>query len=132
MSPTEQNFIGVIIEESLTKTDILNEMNIISTEVEQVTEKHQTPHLKQWTLHTIEISADKADQIAEKLSQVLIGDDQTGHWYADYKNDDWVYIIFPHKIFKLNRHNSAEFQAAKEYGLSLGIPEYQVNFSPDW
>lgn len=127
-----QNFSGVIIEESLTDKEVLSKVKITGTKVEPVTESHQTPHLKQWTLRTVEISADQADGIAEELSEVLEGNEKTGYWYADYKNDELVYIIFPNKIFKVYRDNPKGFQEAREYGMALGIPEYQVDFSPEW
>ena len=123
------NFIGVIIEESILKNDILQDVKILKTEISKVTERHHTPHLKQWTLHTVEIGINEADTIAQKLSEILIGDKRDGHWYADFKNEDLAYIIFPHKIFKIARNDSRGFQEAKEYGISLGIPEHQVDFS---
>lgn len=49
------NYQGVIIEESLEDKGILKDVRILSTEVELVTEEHETPRLKQWTLHTIEV-----------------------------------------------------------------------------
>jgi hypothetical protein len=127
-----KNLTGVIIEESLTDKKVLEDVRITNTRVELVTEKHQTPHLKQWTLHDVEILPEDAGTVAEKLSNVLEGNDETGYWYADYKNDNLVYIIFPHKVFKILRENPEGFQEAKKYGMSLGIPEYQVNFSPEW
>ena len=50
---------GVIIEESLEDKDVLKEVRILSTKVEPVTEKHKTPRIKQWTLHTVEIPEDR-------------------------------------------------------------------------
>ncbi|NJP03913.1 hypothetical protein HC823_01425, partial [Candidatus Gracilibacteria bacterium] len=119
-------------EESLKEKDVLKKVKIIKTEVDPVTKEHQTPHLKQWTLHTIHVSEAQADDIAEDLSKALEGNDETGYWYADYKNEKEAYIIFPNKVFKIARNNSAGFQKAKEYGMSLGIPEYQVDFSSGW
>jgi len=49
------NYKGVIIEESLENKDVLRDVVILSTKVEQVTEKHKTPYLKQWTLYTVEL-----------------------------------------------------------------------------
>ncbi|MCK5471610.1 hypothetical protein KAI54_00265 [Candidatus Gracilibacteria bacterium] len=127
-----QNFTGVIIEESLTDKSVLDEVKIVSTKVEPVTDKHNTPHLEQWTLHTVEVDFNNADLIANKLSKVLVGKGDSGYWYADYKNNEVAYIIFLNKIFKIRRGNSDEFRKAKQYGVSLGIPEYQVDFSPEW
>ena len=55
------NYKGVIIEESLRKTDVLKDVLVVSTKVEPVTEKHRTPWLRQWTLHTVEIPEEEAD-----------------------------------------------------------------------
>lgn len=123
------NYKGTIIEESLENPNVLKDMEILSTKVETVTEKHQTPWLKQWTLHKVEISENQAEDIAQKLSESL--DNQHTSWYADYKNEKWHYIIFRNKVFKIDRKNAKQYVEAKKYGISLGIPEYQVDFSPD-
>ena len=124
------NYKGVIIEESLENKDVLKEVTIIATKVEEIKESHKTPWLKQWTLHTVEIPEEKAEKVAEKLSKSL---DYSHHssWYADFKNDVFHYIIFKQKIFKINRRSATEYKEAKKYGISLGIPEYQVDFSPE-
>ncbi len=124
------NYKGVIIEESLDNKDVLKDVIILSTKIEQVIEKHATPYLKQWTLHTVEILEEKADEIVEKLSNDL----ETKHtnWYADFKNDKYHYIIYSGgKVFKVDLNNPILYKEAKEYGISLGIPEHQVDFAPD-
>jgi hypothetical protein len=120
---------GVIIEESLENKDVLKDVAILSTKVEEVTEEHHTPHLKQWTLHTVEIPEDRGEEAAEKLSKVL--EISHGHWYADFKNEKFHYIIFRNKVFKVDRSKPEEYKKVTEYGLSLGIPDYQLDFSPE-
>jgi hypothetical protein len=50
------NYTGIIIEESLMDKSILDEVNIVKTEIEPVTEGHKTPWVKhdlypkKWTL----------------------------------------------------------------------------------
>ncbi len=124
------NYKGVIIEESLSDKDILKNIITVSTKVEVVTEKHQTPWLKQWTLHTVEIPEEKAYAVAEKLAKDL----ETEHtsWYADFKNDKYHYIIYSGgKVFKVDLKNPILYKEAKAHGISLGIPEYQVDFAPE-
>lgn len=122
------NYQGVIIEESLEKKDILKRVKILSTKVEQVIEKHKTPWLKQWTLYTLEIPEEKGEEIAEELSNSL----ESEHpWYADFKNEAYHYIIFRGKIFFIDRRSKEQYDEARRYGISLGIPEYQVDFHPD-
>jgi hypothetical protein len=123
------DYKGVIIEESLEDTSVLKEVNILKTKVEKVTEKHKTPYLKQWTLHTIEIPEEKADEVSEKLSRSF--DKKHLDWYADFKNDIFHYIVYPDKVFKIDRSKPEEYKKATEYGISIGIPDYQVDFAPD-
>ncbi len=123
------NYTGVIIEESLDNLDVLKELTILSTEVEPVTERKRTPWVKQWTLHTVDIPEGKADRVANKISQDL---DKVHSWYADYKNDEYHYIIYRGRIFKVDLSNPVLYRDAREYGISVGIPEYQVDFDQEW
>ncbi len=122
------SFRGVIIEESLKNNNILQDVKILKTKIEKVTDEHKTPWLKQWTLHSVEISDERVDEVAKELSGVI--NDQPSSWYADFKNENFRYIIYPGKIFKIHRANNQEYLAATEYGISLGIPSYQVDFVP--
>ncbi|MDP3965023.1 MAG: hypothetical protein Q8Q20_05235 [bacterium] len=122
------DYTGVIIEESLEKTNVLKEVSILKTKVEKVTEKHKTPWVSQWSLHTVEIPIDEADKIAERLSKSL---DSRHSWYADFKNETTHFIIFRNKVFKIDRMSKEQYDEAKQYGISLGIPEYQVDFHPE-
>lgn len=125
------SYKGVIIEESLTDKKVLEKVKIISTKVEPVTEDHETPHLKQWTLHTVEISESNAKTVTEELSKSLQGDALHENWYADFKNDKFHYIVYRGKVFKVDLKNPVLYKQAKEYGISKGIPEYQVDFAPE-
>jgi hypothetical protein len=121
------NYTGTIIEESLWDKSVLNEVKIVRTKVEPVTKKHQTPWLTKWTLHAVEVSENAAETIAENLSHAL----EPNYWYADFKNDQYHYIIYRDKLFKVDLSNPTLYQEAKQYGLSLGIPPYQVDFTPE-
>lgn len=123
------NYKGVIIEESLGDASVLKEVKILDTKVEQATPKHKTPWLKQWTLHTLEVEEDKANEYAEKLRKAI--EREHSAWYGDYKNDKWHYIIFPEKVFKIDKTSAEQYAEAKKYGMSLGIPEHQVDFAPE-
>lgn len=120
---------GDIIEESLEDQSVLKGLKILSTRVEKVTKEHQTPWLSQWTLHTISVPEAEADVISEQIRTSL----ECKHtaWYADFKNEITHYIIFPKRIFCVDRTSKSQYDEAKQYGISLGIPEYQVDFHPD-
>ena len=122
------DFNGVIIEESLTDNSVLNDVNIISTKVEPVTEKHNTPWVRQWTMHIVEIPADKASEVAKKISEAL---DKNHAWYADFKTETEHYVVYASKGFHItDRTNKKQYDEATAYGISIGIPDYQVDFSP--
>jgi hypothetical protein len=122
-----KNYKGVIIEESLADISVLKEVKILSTKIEPVTDEHKTPWVKQWTMHNVEIEANKAEEIADMISKSL--DTTHSAWYADFKNDEIHYVIYANKIFKIHRDKEEEYQSATDYGISIGIPDYQVDFS---
>jgi hypothetical protein len=123
-----KEYRGVIIEESLINKDVLKKVQILETDIKMATEKHKTPWVKQWTLHTVIVPENQTKEIAEEISASL---DKEYNWYADYRNATHHYIIFNNKIFYIDRKNKEEYDLAKQYGISLGIPEYQVDFHPD-
>jgi len=121
------NFNGVIIEESLADKEILKKIKIVSTRIEKVTERHKTPWLSEWTLHTVEIPESEAEKTAEEISESL-DRAHSGSYYADFKNSVRHYVIFCGKAFSIDRKNKEQYNEATRYGVSLGIPEHQLNF----
>ncbi len=120
------DYNGVIIEESLESMEMLGKVAILQTKVEQATERHKTPWIQQWTLHTVEVAEDQADEVAEELSKSL---DSAHAWYADFKNEKFHYIIFRNKVFKVDSSQPEQYDNVTKYGLYLGIPDYQLDFS---
>jgi hypothetical protein len=122
-----KNYQGDIIEESLENKEILKKLAILSTRIEKVNEEHKTPWLSQWTLHAVEINEGIAQQLAEELSQSL---KKEHGWYIDYRNDNYHFVIFKDKVFKLDRSKKDDYDKMIKYGLSIGTPSYQLpNFS---
>ena len=121
-----KKYSGCIIEESLTNKDVLKEFIITRTNVEKVTEESNTPDLDVWTIHIVEIAENKIESIVPLLSKSIDGSRKNGGWYTDLKSDDWHYIIFSGKVFKVDRSSGEQYEQAKEYGMSIGIPEYQL------
>ena len=122
------DYKGVIIEESLGSKLILKKIKIVKTKTESVTPKHKTPWLKQWTLHTVEIPENQSEEISKEISHSF--DPDHLDWYADFKNNKYHIIIYSNKIFKVDLNSPTLYKDAKEDGISIGIPEYQVDFDP--
>ena len=126
---TVSDYSGIIIEESLGNTAVLKKVRITSTQTEKVTKGHRTPWVSQWTLHTVEIPEAHVEDIAWEVSEAL-DTEHDGSWYADFKNDEQHVVIFHNRVFLIDRRSDAQYEEARQYGLSLGIPEYQLDFKP--
>ncbi len=120
---------GVIIEESLEDKSILSKLKILETEVENVTDRHKTPWLMRWTKHTVEVPEEEAQDVAQHLAKAIVLTHK-GSWYADFKNKQFHYIIFRDKVFKVDRQNKEQYDEVNKFGEALGIPSYQLDFSP--
>jgi hypothetical protein len=124
-----RSYRGVIIEESLEDKSILGELRILETEVEKVTDRSKTPWLKLWTKHTVEVPEAEAQAVAERLAKI-IDRKHGGSWYADFKNQRFHYIIFRDRIFRVDRRSKQQYDEVNRFGEALGIPSYQLDFSP--
>ena len=61
------DYEGIIIEESLEDTSVLDQVEVLSTDVQPVTGWHQTPWLTQWTLRKVRVAAVRAASLAEAV-----------------------------------------------------------------
>src|ERR687897_569004 len=124
-----RRLIGNVIEESLADRAALSEVTIFETRVETATEYHRTPWLERWTIHRVAVPEERAAEVAERFSEAL--DAEHAHaWYADFKNEDIHYVAFADKVFRVARHSEGRYAEVIEYGVRLGIPPYQLDFSP--
>lgn len=119
------NYKGVIIEESLVDSSIINELKVLEVEVAKTTAKEATPWLDKWTLKTVEINENEIDFYTKKLSQ-LIDTKHIGNWYCDFRNNTSHYIVFSNKIFRLNRKSKQDYIDMQKYALSIGLPKHQL------
>lgn len=99
-------YSGCIIKESLKDLSILDEFDIIDNNV-----------------CIVEIDESKVDEILPRLQNAMV-DDKV--WYCDLKCNDYHYIIYNDKIFKVNRDYGEQYEEVKKYGLDRGIPEEQL------
>lgn len=116
---------GVIIEESLTSKGPLKGLKIVSQEVEKVTDEHETPWLEQWTCDTVEIPEEDIDRVVRNLS-AAIDVKHCSNWYCDFRNENWHFVVFRERVFKINRKKREDYAEMQEYAKSLGLPEHQM------
>ena len=124
-----RRLLGDVIEESLADRVTLSEVPILETRVETATEYHRTPWLERWTIHRVAVPEERAAEVAERFREVL--DAEHAHaWYVDFKNEDVHYIAFADKVFRVPRESEQRYAEVIEHGMKLGIPRYQLDFSP--
>jgi hypothetical protein len=119
-------YTGIIIEESLDDIEVLRNVKILQTDISVVTEKHATPWLERWTLHTVEIGENDIDDFAEQVRRSLSSKEE---WYADLRNNKYHYVIFKNMIFVVDRSKPEQYNEVKVYGISLGIPANQMDIN---
>lgn len=119
------DYKGVIIEESLTDRRIVDELEIVDTYIGKTTARESTPWVDQWTLQTVVIPNDKIDEYVDRLSK-FIDKSHASSWYCDFKNNEFHYVVFSNKLFKLDRTKRKDYISMKQYGISIGIPENQL------
>ncbi|MDQ5949232.1 MAG: hypothetical protein QG589_358 [Patescibacteria group bacterium] len=107
---------GSIVEESLEDNLILNHFIITGvhiTDDENVNER--------WHIYDVEVNK---NQIIE-LSKCI----KSEKWYAHFwsTNKD-IIAVFRDKLFEFNHEDKESWRDAVAYGISIGIPEEQLDF----
>jgi hypothetical protein len=115
---------GLLIKESLADTSALALVHITKTELWQASNTAEYQPVL-WTALSFEAGDHQADTIAEKLSEAL----KPQGWYINASTVAHVYVIFPNKVFKYHKGDSIQRAEAKQYGRSIAIPEYQLDWS---
>ena len=78
-----------------------------------------------WTVLEFEVEDSHAVALAGALEEIL---EQPG-WYADFHNDEEIFVVFPRKIFRYPRGDEARRAEAQAHGRELGIPEPQLDWA---
>ncbi len=108
-------YTGLIVEESLEDSRILNTFKILHVEI--------TKDLKpedRWHIYTVEASQKEIEKLSKWIKPTL--------WFVHFWRQNELLVVFPNKIFSLERSNEKNWKEAIGYGLALGIPRKQLNF----
>lgn len=77
-----------------------------------------------WTHIHFEVDERDAEDLAEALADVL----SRPAWYADFRSDEEIFVVFPGRIFRYPRGDLGERERAQEHARKMGVPSYQL----DW
>ncbi len=106
-----QSYIGIIVAESLIDKFILNSLKVIKSEV--------SPTLG-WHLFTVEVTAEEIQNLSRNI--------ESNKWYMHFWKDRNVIAVFKDKTFEFNYDDKESWKPVIEYGLSIGIPQEQLDF----
>lgn len=109
-----EDFKGVIVEESLIDNRILNDL-----EIEKIKITTEDKPNERWHLYTIKISKEKIEALNKNIRP---------NWYMHFWKGKEVIVIFKDKIFSFNYDKKETWKPAIDYGLSIGISREQLDF----
>ncbi len=112
----QKDYKGVIIEESLIDNRQLNNLEIISLEITP----EENP-AERWHIFKVHASKDDIDKLSKNINDKK--------WYIHFWKGKDVVLLFKDRIFEFTWDNEDAKREVIKYGLSLGIPEEQLDFS---
>jgi hypothetical protein len=117
---------GTLIAESLRVGTILTDLNLTVRKISRYRAGGTTPDQPSiWTVLDFEADESDARELAEVFAQVL---DPSG-WYVNFQSPADSFIVFPDKIFRYPRGDTAGRAAAQAHGRQLAIPDPQLNWT---
>ncbi|TCO48495.1 hypothetical protein EV646_104317 [Kribbella antiqua] len=117
---------GAVILESLRVGTELGEIPLVVRKLSRYamsTASADQP--KVWSVLEFGVDDSRAEDLAKTLSEAL---DAPG-WYADFHNDDEIFVVFPGRVFRYARGDSGARAEAQEFGRTLKIPEPQLDWT---
>lgn len=112
-----EKYKGIIVEESLEDNRILNNFKIIDFHISQ-----EEDPADRWHLYTVLASEEEIVRLSKNVKP---------KWYMHFWKDRDVVVVFKDKKFELDFDDKATWKPVVEHGLSLGIPEEQLDFPID-
>lgn len=118
---------GTLLAESIRVGPELNLDGLIVTKIFRRDISDEPPGMPAtWTYIEFQAEDDRADEVAQKLADLLIAD---GGWYADFGVGDHHVVVFAGKVFRYRKGDESGRAEATEYGLSVGCPADQLDWT---
>ena len=115
-------WFGCIIQESVENPSFFLKFPIYYQKIVDTTELKSNENF--WHLLYFKLE----DQDFLTIEEKLFTDLKNGPWYSHFWNQSNIKIIFKEKSFKISLNKDASWEEPIKYGISLGIPENQLDF----
>jgi hypothetical protein len=109
---------GVIIQEGLKDSSILEHVKIVKTDMERLEEEEG---LGDFHFHKVEVNDQDLNTVVEMAMNGL-----RESWYMHLVNGERMKVIFSGKVFEVQKGDTNQFKKIKEYAISQGILEEQI------
>jgi hypothetical protein len=106
---------GIIETEALSDKKILKKFKLVKS----YKEIHPDENPSSWNVNVISADTDNIESLLKELS-----DSMENEWYSLIWNNDFVFVIFHNRIFKIKNKNpwdKTEFDETVNYALSQNI-----------
>jgi len=110
----EKKYEGIVVEESLEDNTIVNSLNVLKVKISDDANPSD-----RWHLYTVQVSKEDIDNLSKSVKR---------GWYMHFWKDRKVIAIYKDKQFAFDYDDKSTWQEAIDYGLSIGIPEEQLDF----
>ena len=119
----EKTFTGLALRESLADQSVLE---LVSIDKEETWDAPTATGTQPAVWHAVYFTgeASKAKEIAEAFA-LAIG---PGEWYLNFSTEDEVFVVFAGKVFQYHKGDVESRKEAQAHGLSIGIPEAQIEW----
>ena len=105
---------GCIVEESLDDNRVLNNLKAVKIRITSENNPEQ-----RWHIYDSLLTEKDIERIRHHLKQ---------SWYMHFWKDDVMMIFFKGKKFIVSATDKRTWKEAIDYGLSINIPEEQLDF----
>lgn len=78
-----------------------------------------------WTMVEFEAPDAVSDPLAQLMADALAGPG----WYADWKTEEEITMVFPGKVFRYRRGDAERRATAQAHGRLAGVPEAQLDWA---
>jgi hypothetical protein len=117
---------GTLLAESLRIGTTLADLNLTVRKIS----RYEVPGATSdqpgvWTALDFTADEAQADELARAFADVL---EQPG-WYVNFESPSESFVIFPGRIFRYPRGDTAGRAEAQAYGRQLAIPEPQLDWT---
>ncbi|MBI2630043.1 hypothetical protein HYW76_03000 [Candidatus Pacearchaeota archaeon] len=113
-----KTYKGCIVEESLEDNRILNGIKIFKMEITKERNARD-----RWHIYHALVNEKDIEKLMKHLKQ---------KWYMHFWNGNKMIVCFKERRFELKINDKRTWQEAVDYGLSLGIPIKQLDFSTEF